>query len=134
MFIRTYYGTDLREVKSADTAEIIIYLLLFKLKLLLLWQVLPVAAAANTEMVATGILSHIRILMLLNHIPLHVVLPLPGNLYIHYIARNQHGYKHNLIINPAQGFPLCAYCCYLYLLKQWFFSSCHIDHLFMRQK
>ena len=56
---RTEDRHELRQFYLANTLQLVVNLLLLGLQLLFVWQVLPLASAADTKMLAHGHLSHL---------------------------------------------------------------------------
>ena len=98
--LRPQTGRDLRQCDLADARQLVAHLLGLEAQLLLVGQVLPLAAPANPEMGAEGLRAQRRFSDVADHESLHEPAALGAYLHIHHVARNGQRHEHHHVV-PA---------------------------------
>ena len=112
-------GIELGQLYLSDARELVVDLLLLELQLLLIGQVLPLAATADTEMLTEGYRAYLTIFYNTHHLALGERMFLTTNLYVADVTRNAERYKHHHIIPVEQALPFGGNGLYLDTLKEW---------------
>jgi len=102
-------GAELGQFDFADAMELVVNLLLLELQLLLVWQILPLATAADTEVFTEGGRAYLTILYKANHLPLSEGVLLTAYLHVAHIARHAEGYEHNQFLPVEQALSLSCH-------------------------
>ena len=102
----TQDGTKLRQFHLADAVKLVIDLLLLELQLLLVRQVLPLAAAAHAEVLAEGCRAYLTIFYKLHHFAFGKRVLLALYLHVADVARHAEGHKHHQVVPVEQAFAL----------------------------
>ena len=85
-------------------------LLVLELQLLLVGQVLPLAASANTEMLAERNRAYLTIFYKAHYVALGKRVFLPTYLHVDNIAGHAERYKDNQLVPVEQAFSFSSYC------------------------
>ena len=86
--------------------QLVVHLLLLKLQLLLVGQVLPLATAANAEMLAERSRAYITIFYNTYNLALCKRMFLAAYLHVNNVARHAPGHKNYQFVPVEQAFPL----------------------------
>ena len=97
---RPQAGGNLGQFDLADARELVAHLLALEAQLLVVGQVLPLAAAADTEVFAEGLHTQRRAAHVADHVTLHVAAALGPNLDVDHVARYGHRDEDHLFV-PA---------------------------------
>ena len=94
-------GGDFGQFELPDTRELVADLRLLLAQLLPIGEVLPLAAAADPEVLAEGLDTQRRASDIADHIALHVAAPPGADLHVHHVARYGHRYEdHHILPTP----------------------------------
>ena len=100
---------DRRQVDLADTRQLIKDLLLLGFKLLLIGQILPFAAAADAEMLAERLRTHLALLDKVDDTSFSIFVFLTVNLDIHNIAGNAEWHEDHTVVVMEKTFAFSSY-------------------------
>ena len=90
----------------ANTHQLILDLLGLLFELLLVGQILPLAAATHAKVLTEGLSAQRRTLYKAHNDSLHIATMMLAHLHIDNIARHGHRHKDNLVIHLAHGLTL----------------------------
>ena len=114
----TQDGTELRQLHLADAVQLVVDLLLLELQLLLVGQVLPLAAAADAEVLAEGYRAYLTIFYKAHHLALGKGVLLATNLYVAHVARHAEGYKYHQVVPVEQALAFGCHSLYCNALQK----------------
>ena len=120
-------GAELRQLHLTDARQLVFHLLLFHLELCLVGQLLPLATAADAEMLAERLYAYITIFLISNDLCLHVRVFFSAYLQVDNVAWYSPWHKHHHVVHSGQRLPLSGKVRNEDVLQhgQWFFLSCH---------
>ena len=109
-------GTELWQFYLSDTRQLVFHLLLLRLQLSLVWQVLPLTASADTEMLAEGRLTYLTIFYESHHFAFGKGVLLTSNLYVADITGNAERDKDYQVVPVQQALAFSGDSLYSYPL------------------
>ena len=109
-----------------DSHELVIYLLLLRLELHLVWKRLPFATSTYAEMAAERLKTMLRRFYDAEDEPLHIAFLLFSDLYIYDVTWYGELYEKHCAIYSCKGLAFSGNCLYHNVFKDYFlFLSCH---------
>ncbi len=120
-------GGHLGQLDLADAGELVAHLAGLEAQLLVVGQVLPLAASADAEVLAEGFGTVRRPLHVAHHGALHVAAALHADLHVHHVARHGHRHEDHHLLPAAHRLAFGGQRGYLKTLDQRVvrFLSCH---------
>ncbi len=128
---RPYLG----QLDASYAVELVGHLLRLLPQLLVVGQVLPLAAAANAEVRAERLDAHRRALDEPHRTPLHVTAVPLDYPYVHHVARHGHRHEDHLLLVSTHGLALGGKCSYVQTLDERVVASFsrHITNTFRQR-
>ena len=117
-FHRAKDRTELWQFNLSDTCQLVVYLFLFELQLLLVGQVLPLAATTNAEVFTKRYRAYITIFNKAHHLAFGKGVFLAPDLYVTHVARHAERHKYHQFFPVEQTFALSSHGFYCYALKE----------------
>ena len=108
---------ELRQLHLANARKLVVDLLLLGLDLLLIGQVLPLAAAANAKVLAHGRRAYITIFMETYHFRFAIVMLFPAHLQVDHVARHTERHEHHHLAHTGKRLALGGNVGYFYILQ-----------------
>ena len=135
LFRRAQTRAHLGQLDLADAGELVAHLAGLEAQLLVVGQVLPLAAAANAEVRAERLDAHRRALDEPHRTPLHVTAVSLDYLYVHHVARHGHRHEDHLLLVSTHGLALGGQCRYVQTLDERVVASFsrHITNTFRQR-
>ena len=106
------------QLHLSDAMQLVVDLLLLEAELLFVGQVLPLATAADTEVLTERSRAYLTIITKAHHLTLGEGVLLTAYLHVAHIARHAEGYEHHELVPVEQTFALGSYGLYRYALKE----------------
>ena len=103
---RAEAGRDLRQLDLADARQLVADLIGLEAQLLPVGQVLPLAAAADAEMLAERLGPQGRFLHIADHEALHEAAAFGADLHVDHVARNGQRNEDHHVVPAAHGLAL----------------------------
>ena len=111
-------GTKFRQFNLSDARQLVEYLLLLELQLLGVGQILPLAATADTEVLAEGSRAYITILYKAYYLAFGKGVLLASDLHVAHIAGHAKRHKHHQLLPVEQALPFGCHSLYRHALKE----------------
>ena len=100
---------ELWQLNLADAGELVFHLFLLCLDLLSIRQVLPLATAADAEVLAHRLLSHVALFDEANHLRLAILMFFLDYLQVYHIARHAERHEDDLVVYVSDALALGCY-------------------------
>ena len=114
---RRYYGLDFRHIEMSDADQLVVYLLLLRLKLHAVGKRLPFASSACAEMAAERLEPVGRRLHHAHDEAFHVIFFLFGHFHVHNVSGNGELDEKNRAVYPCKGLAFGCNGLYSHILE-----------------